>query len=719
MKKRLFLLLILFLLFPTFVNATIEGTIVGGGVRIRSAPTASDPNNILFETTYGDPIILLDTNTYPGDGCNDGWYKFKYNNNDAYICSTYVNINKNPEYNTSGWTARTYSNTVNVRSGPGTNYSSQGTLILGTNLTILEPAPSGNGCKNSWYKVKYYDGKSIGYVCSDFVIIKNNITLKDEAYEETLKSAGFPESYFPYLSFLHSKYPNWKFNPVQTNLKWSDVLNAQTGKNYIQSSNENYILNNKLAEVPNWYNANTGVISFYMDPRNFLNERYIFMFENLGYDQSYEASYPNIVKDIFEGGALGTDDFANLLNTSGKANNISPAHLASRIRQEVTINGNAATSGKEFKWNGVSYSGYYNFFNIGAYGYNPLLRGLAYAAGIVDNKNNTRPPWNSWELAINGGASFLSSGYISKGQNTLYFQKFNTSPYSGYSAHTHQYMTNIQAPSSEAYTTNKSYVDSNLISNTYIFSIPIYLEMPPSTSLPSSGNKNNYLSDLSIDDKTIFGFDKDVLEYTYFVDKDKTDINIKVTAENSLSTVSGDGNRSLINETTEIVIIVTAENGEIKTYKINIIKVEKTISIEELSNKLGVISDNIIPNNQIDTKISTIVNKILSNVPGSIISINDSTGIITDMNTNLKTDQTIMVKTTSNETIIYKVAVTGDVDGNGIIDILDLLKIQRHILKSKLLNSSYLVAGDTNNDKTVDILDLLRIQKHILGEIRL
>lgn len=719
MKKRLFLLLILFLLFPTFVNATIEGTIVGGGVRIRSAPTASDPNNILFETTYGDPIILLDTNTYPGDGCNDGWYKFKYNNNDAYICSTYVNINKNPEYNTSGWTARTYSNTVNVRSGPGTNYSSQGTLILGTNLTILEPAPSGNGCKNSWYKVKYYDGKSIGYVCSDFVIIKNNITLKDEAYEETLKSAGFPESYFPYLSFLHSKYPNWKFNPVQTNLKWSDVLNAQTGKNYIQSSNENYILNNKLAEVPNWYRANAGVISFYMDPRNFLNERYMFMFENLSYDLAYDSLYPNIVKEIFSGGALATTEFSNLLSASGKTYNVSPAHLASRIRQEVTINGNAATSGNAFTWEGVNYSGYYNFFNIGAYGNNPLLRGLAYAAGVVDNQNKTRLPWDSWEKAINGGASFLSNSYVSKGQYNLYFQKFNTSPTSSYPIHTHQYMTNIQAPSSEAFTTYRSYNDSSVLSSTYIFSIPVYLEMPPSTSLPSSGSKNNYLSDISINGKTLFGFDKDVLEYNYFIDTSSNNLNIKGTAENSLSTISGDGTIPITSEINEIVLIVTAENGEIKTYKINVIKVASVVSITELSDKLGVINDNIIPNNNINTPISTIVNKIISNSPSSIINVSDSNGTLLDMNVSLKTNQTITVTTSSNESKTYKISVTGDVDGDGIINILDLLKVQRHILRSKTLESAYLVAGDTNNDKEVNILDLLRIQKHILGEIKL
>lgn len=719
MNKKILIVLILFLLFPTFVKAEIEGVISGNSVRIRSTPTVINTTNILFEAMYGEPVMLVDTTKYNGDGCNDGWYKININSKEAYVCSTYVSLNKNPEYNTSGWTARTYTNMLNVRSGPGTSYSSSGTLLLGANLTILETSTSGNGCTGNWYKVRFNDGRSAGYICSDFIVIKNNITAKNEEYEKELRTLGFPESYFPYLSYLHSKFPNWKFNPIQTNLKWNDVLFAQTGKNYIQSSNENFILENKIVEVPNWYRANTGVISFYMDPRNFLNERYIYMFENLGYDSNYENNYPSIIKDIFAGGTFNNDEFANLLNTSGKTYNISPAHLASRIRQEVTINGNAATSGNTFTWEGVKYSGYYNYFNIGAYGTNPLLRGLAYAAGLVDNPNKTRTPWNTREKAINGGSSFLSSAYISKGQNTLYFQKFNTSPNNYYALHTHQYMTNIQAPSSEAYTTYKSYLDSNLISNTYIFSIPIYLEMPPSTSLPSAGSKNNYLSDLSINEKLIFGFDKDVLEYTYFIDKNETSITIKGTPENTLSIVKGDGIIPITNDTNEISIVITAENGEIKTYKVNVIKVESITSISDLSNKLGVINNNIIPNKKINTQVSLIVDKINSNSPSSIIEVTDKDGNKLSLNSNLKTGTIINVTTTSNETITYKVAVTGDVDGDGLINILDLLKIQKHILKSKLLDSSYLVAGDTNNDKSITILDLLRIQKHILGEIKL
>ena len=59
-------------------------------------------------------------------------------------------------------------------------------------------------------------------------------------------------------------------------------------------------------------------------------------------------------------------------------------------------------------------------------------------------------------------------------------------------------------------------------------------------------------------------------------------------------------------------------------------------------------------------------------------------------------------------------AIKGDVSGDGEITILDLLKVQKHLLKASLLTDEYLVAADTSDDNEVTILDLLRIQKYIL-----
>ena len=64
----------------------------------------------------------------------------------------------------------------------------------------------------------------------------------------------------------------------------------------------------------------------------------------------------------------------------------------------------------------------------------------------------------------------------------------------------------------------------------------------------------------------------------------------------------------------------------------------------------------------------------------------------------------------------YSVVLYGDINGNGKIEILDLLKVQKHALKSSILTGAYLEAADVNKDGKINPLDLLRIQKTILGD---
>jgi len=65
----------------------------------------------------------------------------------------------------------------------------------------------------------------------------------------------------------------------------------------------------------------------------------------------------------------------------------------------------------------------------------------------------------------------------------MYYQKFNTSPNSSYNLFTHQYMTNILAPSSESLSTYYSYEDQGLINKALVFKIPVYDSM---SSYPTS-----------------------------------------------------------------------------------------------------------------------------------------------------------------------------------------------------------------------------------------
>ncbi|MBR0373702.1 MAG: SH3 domain-containing protein [Mogibacterium sp.] len=216
-----------------------------------------------------------------------------------------------------------------------------------------------------------------------------------------------------------------------------------------------------------WYNASKKVVQYYMDPRNFLNEDRIYMFEDLTYHKYHTAA---TVQKIIAGTALAKAGYMPVwFVNAGKKYNISPISLAARARSEVG-GGSIACSG--YKIDGVTY---YNPFNIGAYsGSNPVMNGMKYAQ---------KHGWDTKEKAINGGAALLSDSYLKNNQNTLYFQRFNVANGLGKVA-THQYMTNIMAPYTESYSTKTSYATYGILDEQLIFIIPVYKNMPDKTSLP-------------------------------------------------------------------------------------------------------------------------------------------------------------------------------------------------------------------------------------------
>ena len=59
----------------------------------------------------------------------------------------------------------------------------------------------------------------------------------------------------------------------------------------------------------------------------------------------------------------------------------------------------------------------------------------------------------------------------------------------------------------------------------------------------------------------------------------------------------------------------------------------------------------------------------------------------------------------------YKIVKMGDIDGNGCIDAIDLLKIRRYLLGKDNIVDCYLNAMDVYNDGTIDAIDLLKIRK--------
>lgn len=112
------------------------------------------------------------------------------------------------------------------------------------------------------------------------------------------------------------------------------------------------------------------------------------------------------------------------------------------------------------------------------------------------------------------------------------------------------------------------------------------------------------------------------------------------------------------------------------------------------------------------TDIATIKGTIESVSGHGSVTIQDKNGnVITEGA--VATGQKVIIKnSTSTENLA--IIVRGDTSGDGLIDALDLLQVQKSILGTYTLNEAYKLAADSSKDGVVNALDLLQIQKSIL-----
>ncbi|NLG03910.1 MAG: SH3 domain-containing protein [Clostridia bacterium] len=457
-------------------------------------------------------------------------------------------------------------------------------------VAIIGETAGSDGYK--WYQISFYYGglTKTGYVRSDFVTITQTSSdgkVSEAEFEQTI--ASFPESYKASLRDLHAKYMNWKFEAVDTGLDWNDVVAAETavGKNLIAS---NSIASWKSTDVraydyntgtwygfdgKSWVAASPEIIKFYLDPRNFLDDSGIFQFETLDAREYHnEAGVSGVLNSTFMSDTyLDTDgatrSYATTFVEAGAANGISPYHLAARCLQEQgTLGLSASISGTV---NGAQ--NLFNYFNIGAFaanGNSAVMNGLIYAAGTDENYLR---PWNSRYRSIMGSAKYVSERYVKKGQNTLYFQKFNVVN-SENGIYTHQYMSNIQAASAEAARMKRAYSDLNA---PLVFKIPVYKNMPDiKCQKPDSETEpNSYLSSLSVEGYTIAPkFYGDIEQYYLEVEPHVNEVTINATPATASASVWGTGTTSIHNGPNIITISCKAPNGEIRNYTLIVFRKE-------------------------------------------------------------------------------------------------------------------------------------------------
>ena len=527
-------------------------------------------------------------------------------------------------------------------------------------------------------------------------IIPINSAYAATTYTQSLKSgiSNFPKEYQDALNQIKKLHPNWNFEAYYTGIPWNSVVLNETG-----THGRNRVINSSdlswkcsCGNVASGYAcASEGIVKYYLDPRNFLNEVNIFQFLEISYNSKIHniAGIKNAVKGTFldknvtykqiekvkdENGQENEEEieytkhYAEIILEAAQKSNMSPYSIVTKIIQEVGTNGSNSVSGTY-----EGYTGYYNFYNLGAYDTgNAIVNALKYARD---------KGWNNQYKAIIEGAQEIANSYTNAGQNTAYFYKWDvvgtkilksgqTQTASSSDMFWHQYMTNVQDPTSQSKTLYNTYVKNNVIDEGLNFIIPVYDNMPTENAMPSG---------LTTDDGDLY--------YVNCTDG----LAIRETPS-----TSGKKLGTLYKNT--LVVMLGRECKEANGYKWDKVKLSNgvtgyvaskylTFKVAGTSKAYKYEEDNIIL------------------VPGATLDKIDksATG-------ELKTGGKIKVNGKE-----YTAVVKGDTNGDGKTNSQDALEILKHSAGLKNLMGYYLKAADINNDEKINSSVALKVLKYSAG----
>ena len=412
-------------------------------------------------------------------------------------------------------------------------------------------------------------------------------------YAQYVKSgiSAFPEDYQQKLKVLAEKYPNWNFQAYYTGINWDELIEKERGdesihRNRVHVSSELSWKHCGFEDDNEYACASDAIVAYYLDPRNFLNEKNIFQFVESSYNEKQQTVevIQKSVKGTFLDKTITCKDFngnditmsyAQMIVEAAKQSNISAFYIKSKIIQEVGVNGSDSVSGTY-----AGYEGYYNFFNYGAYDTgDPIANGLAYAK---------EQGWDSQYKAIIGGAKLIGKKYIEAGQNTAYFNKWDvvgtkilkdgqSQVVDEDDLFWHQYMTNVQDPTNQSYSNYDLYKDS--LNNEITFIIPVYNDMPESNPQPHDIKLQSislYTTELNLQ------VGEQATTKTGYIGAAYTPSNVtdKVlywTSSNEKVAKVSEGNVTAVGEGTATITATSRDGGKTATCRVTVTKIDKAL----------------------------------------------------------------------------------------------------------------------------------------------
>lgn len=547
---------------------------------------------------------------------------------------------------------------VRVRTGPGTDYdiikqTSQGTILTlkSTNLATDEGGCSDNG----WYNVTV-DGQN-GYVCSAYArVIETTIVIDPEAKsacEQELSAAGFPKQYWNGLCTLKVTHPNWVFNPINTGLDFKVAVEKESacGKNTINTSIKEYIDDSC---------PTTNLDSGYKPVSQkavayYLNPTNFFDETNIFMFESNLVN-PDISDELYSSTTstiLRSFMITNLPTLPTAINTACREKGVNQVMVSSRIRQEIGTG----QATSSTYKGQL----------------LSCISGNYTERWGTKDPQD--------GASL-----------DYYYNFFNVGVYDGSNGDA-AYRAVLYAKRAGWGGTGNQVTDLTLaisggidfLKNNYILAGQDTIYFHKFNTHPISSNSlyvHQYMSNIAapVSEASIAysAYKSANMLNSPFIFNIPVYSNVDAVIENSANGVIPDDTPNTSNGMSVETIIITSG------YKLS----GTTITGIDAGSTLNDI------NNKLKANGASITSGSLEKTAGTGIVVKISNGTI-------EKEYTIVIK--------------GDASGDGQINALDLLQIQKSILGSYKFNSAQKTASDTSGDGKVDALDLLQIQKNILG----
>lgn len=198
--------------------------------------------------------------------------------------------------------------------------------------------------------------------------------------------------------------------------------------------------------------------------------------ENVGTGYTVEDKYTIVMLgDVNKDGKVKATDYMKIKNyIMGKSKLDEYQQIAADVNLDGKVKAtdymkikNYIMDTSEIKLNVVEY--YYNIFNINATG--------ATVTDIIENAlaRAKLKGWDNIEKCLVGGIEFIANGYISAGQDTMYFEKFDVIEDSYY---VHQYAQDVLYAQNQGTKLRKILESIGATEYSYTFVIPLYENMP-------------------------------------------------------------------------------------------------------------------------------------------------------------------------------------------------------------------------------------------------